>query len=266
LSNPAAPNRHGTGARRALLAGLSVCGLLLLVLALPGAAAVAEEPLPLADPVSDLAGVITDAGDMSTIQDALAGIEDRHGVALHVVFVDTFAGDDAFDWTDATFAASGFGPNDFLLAVAMNDRAYGYVVKDEFPLGAAALERVIAAATPYLAENVARASTELAAAMEKELRPGSATAAPASPEEATAAAERVGWVAAGLVALVVAAVKVGHLFRAPASPWNPAQPHRQQTAQQPAALYSDRYSTSYTEHSSSSRSGGGGSRGGSGTF
>lgn len=280
MSTAVASSSHGAGAHRSTHAGLSsrlwlLC-LVVLCLALPAGAALAEEPSPLVEPVSDLAGVIPDPGDRAKIEDAFAVIEDRHGVALHVVFVDTFSGTDAFAWTDATFAATGLGRNDFLLAVAMNDRAYGYVVKDEFPLGAPALERVVAAATPHLAENATRASTALSAAMGRELRPDSITAAASATEDAIAATDRVvgiTFLVCMLVAAVWAAAWVRDLFRPPASPWDPATPRRptqqMSTASESArssTSSSDRWSSSGSSWSSSSSRGGGGSRGGSGTF
>ena len=77
---------------------------------------------------------------------------------MWLVFVDTFDGTDPQAWADQTFTATSLGVDDYLLAVAMGDRQYGYVVDQGFALDDAALARVATAAERHLAENPARPS------------------------------------------------------------------------------------------------------------
>lgn len=87
---------------------------------------------------------------------------------MWVVFVDTIDGTNPQAWADQTFTATGLGTGDYLLAVAMTDRKYGYVVDQGFVLDDAALARVATAAKRHLAENPARAVTEAARTITEE--------------------------------------------------------------------------------------------------
>jgi hypothetical protein len=88
---------------------------------------------------------------------------------MWVVFVDTFDGTDPQAWADQTFTATDLGVDAYLLAVAIGDRQYGYVVDQAFVLGDAALARVASAAKLHLAENPARAVTTAASMIGEEV-------------------------------------------------------------------------------------------------
>jgi hypothetical protein len=99
--------------------------VLATVFAFAGAtAAAAEEPVDLGTThVVDSAGVL--GGGDAEIESAVAELYDSSGVDLYVVYVDTFANPtDAADWTNTTAEQNNLGPTDYLLAVAVNDRAY----------------------------------------------------------------------------------------------------------------------------------------------
>jgi hypothetical protein len=102
-------------------AGAVVAGAALVLMS-PGPA-VAEPPVDFAGAyVVDEAGVL---GSTFSIESALDDLYDRAEVSLFVVYVDTF--DDPSDaglWADTTAGLSGFGPDDVLLAVAVEDRQY----------------------------------------------------------------------------------------------------------------------------------------------
>jgi hypothetical protein len=68
-------------------------------------------------------------------------------------------------WADATAWASRLGARDYLLAVAVEDRQYGYVVEDRFVLDDASLQQVASTAESHLAENPARAAITAATAI-----------------------------------------------------------------------------------------------------
>jgi hypothetical protein len=102
-------------------AGALVAGAALALMS--PSAAFAEPPVDFAGAyVVDEAGVL---GGTSSIEAALDDLYDRAQVSLFVVYVDTF--DDPSNpslWADTTAALSGFGPDDVLLAVAVDDRQY----------------------------------------------------------------------------------------------------------------------------------------------
>ena len=95
------------------------------LLLLGGGPALAEEPFRLDEPVVDAAGVV---GDEGAVEDALDALQTEDGISLYVVFVDSFEGLGAGEWLDATADLSGLGGNDALLAVAVEDRNYGFTV------------------------------------------------------------------------------------------------------------------------------------------
>jgi hypothetical protein len=108
--------------RPTAFAGALLGGAALLLLT-TGAPASAEPPV-------DFGGayVVDDAGVLSStsaVESALDELYDRAQVSLFVVYVDTF--DDPSDpglWADTTAGLSGLGPDDVLLAVAVQDRQY----------------------------------------------------------------------------------------------------------------------------------------------
>lgn len=112
--------------RRLPTAGALLAGAALVVMS--PTAAFAEPPVDFAgEYVVDQAGVL---GSTSAVESALDDLYDRAQVSLFVVYVDSF--DDPSDadlWADTTAGLSGFGPDDVLLAVAVDDRQY--VLSDE---------------------------------------------------------------------------------------------------------------------------------------
>ena len=141
--------------RRPWLAAVAATVLALVLGGLLAPSAIAVEPFSLQDQITDQVGAV--AGREGEIRAALNDLEDQHGIRMWVVFVETFGGPDPQAWADATFKATGLGEEDYLLAVATADRAYGYVVEAKFSRTDAALARVAAAAERHLAENPALA-------------------------------------------------------------------------------------------------------------
>jgi len=101
-----------------------VLGATALVL-LSGGPAIAEEPFRIDEQVVDEAGVLGDEGE---IEAALDELQAEDGTQLFVVFVDSFDGLTAGQWIQSTGELSGFGGNDALLAVAVEDDNYGFTV------------------------------------------------------------------------------------------------------------------------------------------
>ena len=92
----------------------------------------AEQPLRVEDPVTDRVGAL--AGEGARVREALDRLRDANGTQLFVVYVSDFNGMNGQQWSDETARRSQLGDRDVLLAVAVDDRAYGYSVAGEFPL------------------------------------------------------------------------------------------------------------------------------------
>ncbi len=66
------------------------------------------------------------------------------GTDLFVVYVDSFDGADGQQWASDTANLSQFGTNDVLLAVAVEDRTYGYSFADDYPLPESTTDEIVA--------------------------------------------------------------------------------------------------------------------------
>lgn len=252
--------------RRSVRAGFATL-LAAMVLLVVGAGAApfvaAVEPFRLPDQVTDQIGAVQ--GRRAELRSALAALEAEHDVRIWVVFVDSFDGVDPRAWADQAFTATGLGTDDYLLAVAMGDREYGYVVDDAFPLSDEALARVASAAERHLAENPAQAITEAARVVGDEI-----TGRSVDPNELTA------WVIIGSVMAVAVAFAV--LLRWDARRVRAGQPSlfawvskvRLSPGRQDFFDDHDHWSDSGWGSSGGwgggSSGGGGGTRGGSGSF
>jgi hypothetical protein len=136
-----------------------VAALLLAVLATvapltgsSGGTAWAEAPFRLPDQVTDHAGALS--GDQSRVQSALSELRKDTGVQLFVVFVDSFDGVPAQQWTQQTFQQSDLGADDYLLAVAVHDRSYAYWVANSAQISDSDLATVARDdIEPHLASN-----------------------------------------------------------------------------------------------------------------
>ncbi|MCU1440020.1 MAG: hypothetical protein JWP85_1017 [Rhodoglobus sp.] len=121
------------GAVVALSAGL---------LALGSPAAIAQDPVDLGGAYTlDTVGAIS--GDEQRVIDALDSLYERARIQLVVVYVDTFTNpSDPVNWADLTAERNGFGTDDVLLAVAVEDRQYALSIDPGFTLSDAQLDDV----------------------------------------------------------------------------------------------------------------------------
>ncbi|MCI2237345.1 TPM domain-containing protein [Kineococcus sp. TRM81007] len=133
------------GARRAAAAALLATGALTWSAATP---AVAVEPFRLPGQVTDRVGAL----DGSDVAPALRELQQREGVQLWVVLVDSFDGEDPVRWADETALASGLGVDDVLLAVATEEGAFAYSVDDASPLSDADLTQLSRDTEAHLVE------------------------------------------------------------------------------------------------------------------
>ncbi|MGB8022178.1 MAG: TPM domain-containing protein, partial [Candidatus Nanopelagicales bacterium] len=124
--------------------------------------ALAEPPYRLDSQISDPAGALSpaDEADLAAAQDQLNAAQ---GIQLWVSYVDTFEGMSGEEWTTETAQLSGFGGNDMLFAVAIEDRAYGYSVAQDMPVTDAQLEDMMGSVEQLLSDgDWGGAATELA--------------------------------------------------------------------------------------------------------
>jgi hypothetical protein len=110
----------------------AVAALVLGLLAFSGATASAEAPLRVTGDITDPAGAL--GGDTAEVQAALQRLTADANLRLYVVYVQNFSGRNGQDWADRSAQASQLGRRDALLAVAIDDRAYGISLDEEFPL------------------------------------------------------------------------------------------------------------------------------------
>ncbi|MGU3649872.1 TPM domain-containing protein [Mycolicibacterium sp. A43C] len=106
----------------ALTAALSIAPAALLTA--PEAAA--RPPLRLPSQIVDESNVLGAAGQEQVGQ-AIDRLYQNRQVRLWVVYVDSFSGQNAEPWAQATLRASDLGEYDALLAVATTDRAYAFL-------------------------------------------------------------------------------------------------------------------------------------------
>ncbi|HXH34688.1 MAG TPA: TPM domain-containing protein [Plantibacter sp.] len=88
-------------------------------------AAIADDPVQLGSGrVADSAGVLS-SGEVASVTDAIDSLASDRNVDLWVVYVPTFTNpSDAESWANQTAEDNNLGPNQYLLAVATDDRAY----------------------------------------------------------------------------------------------------------------------------------------------
>jgi TPM domain len=101
-------------------------GLVLAVLAggvLLAPTASAQPPFRLPGYVTDNAGALG-GSDVNDVQQAVDTLYNDRRIRLWVVYVDTFSGQDAVQWTEQTRRLSDIDATDAILAIATGDRAY----------------------------------------------------------------------------------------------------------------------------------------------
>ncbi|MFK4730242.1 TPM domain-containing protein [Agromyces mediolanus] len=111
-------------------------------LALPAGIAHAVDPVPFgSSPVVDQAQVLGD--ELPQVEQALVEAGDRSGRQLFVAYVDEFTNPaDAVEWAADTAVAANMGAEDYLLAVAVDGRAYYLSADQNASLSDAELDRI----------------------------------------------------------------------------------------------------------------------------
>ncbi|MRG61729.1 hypothetical protein GE115_17870 [Agromyces sp. CFH 90414] len=104
--------------------------------------AFAEDPVSFgASPVVDTAGVL--GGDLADVEQAIDEAAERSGRQLFVAYVPTFTNpESAVEWAADTAIANNLGDEDYLLAVAVDGRAYYLSAANEASLSADEVQRI----------------------------------------------------------------------------------------------------------------------------
>src|SRR5215470_15056909 len=118
--------------RNARLLSLVLAVLTVGLLVTPTAAA--QPPFRVPDYVTDKAGVLSQ-GQRIQVENAVNQLYNDKHIRLWVVYVDTFSGQGAVDWTQQTRRLSDISGQDAILAVATQDRAYAFLPPTTAPGG-----------------------------------------------------------------------------------------------------------------------------------
>lgn len=146
---------HREGLARAVATTLAavLTGLLLGAgSAAVAAPAPAEPPSNLTSEITDTAGVLSDA-ETARVQESLTSLRQDTPYQLFVAYVPSFDGMTGAQWADATANASGLGPDDLLLAVAVDDRRYAVSAAADSGLSDAQLAEIDRAAAAQLGKD-----------------------------------------------------------------------------------------------------------------
>lgn len=128
---------------RSRLTPVVAVSLAVLFGAAVAAPAAATEPVTLDETrVLDASDVLTDAQE-ARLDARLAQLQDDTGLGLWVVYVDDFTDpSSAEDWANATAERNNLGPNQYLLAVATEGRAYYLSADSSGPISPDAVARI----------------------------------------------------------------------------------------------------------------------------
>lgn len=207
-STPAALDSHGRPARRPTARIGTAAGLALTSTVVVAAPAAAEEPsVVTSSAVQDVAGVL-DGTDTSNLETALAQLQDRSGLNLHIVYVDSFDGASWETWAGEAAEQAGLGPADALVAVATGDREYSIAAPNSGGvITPAQLDAAVAdyAAPQLSSENWGEAGVQLAQGLTGQWT-STGTQADTTQAESGAVADTGGGIGAGTLLLGGAAV------------------------------------------------------------
>jgi len=126
----------------ALLRSLAAAVLVAVPAAAVAGPAAAEPPTNLAGQVTDTADVLSNS-DEAEIQAAFDEVQAETGQMVFVAFVDTFDGMSAEQWAVDTANQSNLGPDNVLLAVAVDESAYGRALHSDSPVSEAELDQIL---------------------------------------------------------------------------------------------------------------------------
>jgi uncharacterized membrane protein YgcG len=112
-------------------------GIVLAIMAaglLVAPSAAADPPLRVPDYVTDNANALS-PGQRVQVDNAVNQLYNNRHIRLWVVYVDTFSGQDAVNWTQQTRRLSDIGGQDAILTIAIQDRAYAFLPPTSAPGG-----------------------------------------------------------------------------------------------------------------------------------
>lgn len=119
---------------------LGLLAVLWIAAGLLAPAATATGPLRLPTYLTDQAGALNPA-QTTQVRTAIDTLYNDRRIRLWVVYVDSFSGQDAQSWAQATYRRSDLGTSDAILAVATADRAYALLAPIE-AIGSVDIDKV----------------------------------------------------------------------------------------------------------------------------
>lgn len=128
--------------KRRLGSMLLALGAVVAAVAVPAGIAHAEDPVAFgSSPVVDQAGVLGD--QLASVEQSLGDAGERSGRQLYVAYVDEFTNpSSAVEWAADTAVGANMGAEDYLLAVAVDGRAYYLSADQNASLSDAELDRI----------------------------------------------------------------------------------------------------------------------------
>ncbi|MFD2674085.1 TPM domain-containing protein [Gulosibacter bifidus] len=135
------------------------------------APAMAEEPLELDGVVTDTTNTLG-GRDYETVQSASADLNNKTGVTLYLVVVDTFENpNDGFEWANATVAKSQLGPKDVVLYIGKDVQNYGLSADKSLDLSSEDLRNIENGAMSDISSGrYAEAAEQVATDLDRALR------------------------------------------------------------------------------------------------
>lgn len=135
------------------------------------APAMAEEPLELDGVVTDTTNTLG-GRDYETVETASADLNNKTGVTLYLVVVDTFENpNDGFEWANATVAKSQLGPKDVVLYIGKDVQNYGLSADKSLDLSSEDLREIENGAMSDISSGrYAEAAEQVATDLDRALR------------------------------------------------------------------------------------------------
>ncbi len=112
-------------------------------------AAHGEDPVLVMDYVTDNVAAL-DAADATRVQQALADLKEQSDLQLFIVLTDNFSGQPGQKWSDIAAVQSALGSHDVMLAIAVDEGAFGLSVEASLPLTGTQVDQVNTAITQQL--------------------------------------------------------------------------------------------------------------------
>ena len=257
------PTRTRSRTVRVLLAFMAA----VLVGLAPGMGQVAQAVPPMSNVyagVTDQAGVLT-SSQVYQVESAISQATSRTGYNLHVVYVKSFDGLSGQAWAQQTAEQSWLGSNDMLLAVAVTDRLWGFMVSDNSSISNSQVAMIENAITGKLSSgDYAGAAIAGARAIAATANASPSSSSSSSSSDGSGSLLIILVIVFCVVIICVAATRGGDQTNGRSSAWTSG--YVMGSMNNSSTYHSSYHSTYHGSSGSSSHSSSGGFHGGGGSF